>query len=142
MRIVLDLAARAADDPHAACSVLRVLLHAMTVISVPQFVQLGLPRLYESRIRYRREPRGPGWVREQWQDAARTAAIGSGDCEDLATYLAAQYQAEGFDAWPDVLAFPPRVGRPGWLFHIVVRRPDGVREDPSRLLGMGLPDPD
>lgn len=80
-----------------------------------------VPPLYRTRVRYRREKPG----REQWMPIPLVLAQGYGDCEDLACWRAAEIGGR---------AVPLRV-RTGW--HIVVRRPDGRIEDPSRRLGMG-----
>lgn len=87
-----------------------------------------LPPLYASGVRYRREPRG----RERWQLAPETYRRGVGDCEDLATWRAAELQLAGIDAQAAVY----QTNRRGQL-HVVVALPDGSVEDPSRVLGMG-----
>lgn len=87
------------------------------------------PSLYGAGVRYRREPlRGPARAREHWQTIPEVLTAGYGDCEDLATWRAAEL--------PGARAVPVRV-RSGW--HIVVLLPDGSVEDPSRRLGMGGP---
>jgi hypothetical protein len=94
-----------------------------------------IPLLYQSGIRYQREPRDKaGNVREAWCTAPvmlerwRKSRVGS-DCEDNAAYRAAELQLRGIAA----IAIPIRSGV-GW--HIVVRHPNGEIEDPSRVLGM------
>lgn len=86
-----------------------------------------IPPLYGGTIRYAREPGG----QEDWKTARDVAAHGYGDCEDLATYRAAEYWVRGIKAMPHVLTITPR------LRHVVVRLPDGKIEDPSKKLGMG-----
>lgn len=88
------------------------------------------PPLYESGVRYRREPRGV----EEWRTLPELLASGYGDCEDLATARAAELNVTGED--PDAFAFA-RPTRKRGLWHIVVARGDGTIEDPSRVLGMG-----
>lgn len=85
----------------------------------------GLPRLYSSGIRYRRDPG------EVWQDPEMTARLGYGDCEDLCLYRAHELRMAGHKARCKVY----RAG-PG-LMHVIVDRCDGRFEDPSRALGMG-----
>lgn len=80
-----------------------------------------LPDVYTSGVRYRREPRGL----EEWLLPSEVVRRGVGDCEDLATYLAASVGGR---------AVPVRVSS-GW--HVVTQYPTGRFEDPSRLLGMG-----
>lgn len=83
-----------------------------------------LPRLYKSGIQYRLDPG------EEWQSPWETAKRGYGDCEDLALYRALELRGVGIDARPHVYRAGPRT------LHVVVRRPDGTLEDPSRVLGM------
>lgn len=91
----------------------------------------GTPRLYESRVRYRREPRGS----ERWRTIPTVLAAGYGDCEDLACYRAAELQEAGERARA---VNTHRAGVGGsMLYHIRVQREDGSIEDPSRRLGMG-----
>lgn len=151
MRLTLDLETRASRNVDETLRVLELLLEAMVLVSVPQYATradggLALPRLgywtaggyvFDTTIRYEREPRGAGWVRENWQDAARTVELRKGDCEDLAVQLSAELQAlDGIEAWPRMRAFPPRPGRTHWLFHVDVGLPDGSAIDPSAALGM------
>lgn len=87
------------------------------------------PLLYQSGVRYRREPRE---IREEFATLPVVLRRGWGDCDDLAPALSAELaERRGIDARPVVLAI-----RPG-LWHCVVELPDGRRLDPSRRLGMG-----
>lgn len=135
LQIVLELAG--ADrvggvDPADAIAAQLSQLAAWNVRVLESRARAGrpLPPLYASGVRYRRE-RG-----ERWMDAARVAAVGHGDCEDLASWRAAELRLAG-----DAHASPVFTVRhlPGGrrLFHVIVRRGDGTTEDPSRLLGMG-----
>ena len=89
------------------------------------------PALYESGVRYSEEPPG----QEDWQDVPTTLAMGEGDCEDLACWRAAEYRVRH-----NIMASPTFTckKRPngGYLYHILVKLPDGRVEDPSRRLGM------
>ena len=86
------------------------------------------PRLYESGCRY--IPEGPI---EEWQDVPRTLAKGGGDCEDLACYRVGELMAQGIRAFPFISW---REGKRGMIYHVTVRHPNGLIEDPSRALGM------
>lgn len=83
-----------------------------------------LPLLYNSGIRYKRDPD------ERWQTPRETYEKGYGDCEDLALYRAFELRRGGFPA--KVKVYRPRPG----LLHVFVDRGDGRFEDPSRALGM------
>lgn len=80
--------------------------------------------LLEAGIRYVREARVGGKVREDWQDLAHLYARKRGDCEDLACALASEIGGRAVPIRSSV----------GW--HIIVRAPDGTYIDPSAMLGM------
>ena len=82
----------------------------------------GTPRLYASSVRYQRERGGRP---EEWQSIPYALASGLADCEDLAAWRAAEI--------PGARAV---VLHSSTGYHVVVRRPDGTTEDPSRKLGM------
>lgn len=84
------------------------------------------PALYDSGVRYAREPAG----RERWQLPSETRALGRGDCEDLAVWRVAELRATGEKA----KLLLRRSGNRLW--HALVRRGNGSIEDPSKKLGM------
>ena len=110
-------------------------LHVLQAISELQLSRAQMagkePRLYESGIRYQREPHGREW----WQTAIDNLMEGEGDCEDLASHRAAELNVyEGEPARTIAI----RTGRRA--FHAVVLRGDGETiEDPSLALGMTAP---
>jgi hypothetical protein len=109
---------------------LALLLDALYRIDVLYLMRHpGAPKLYQSGVRYQREPAG----HEHWQDVARCLELGHGDCEDLACWRAAELSVQGIDARPVYKWKKLRGG--GTLFHIVVAHAGGV-EDPSARLGM------
>jgi len=86
-----------------------------------------VPRLYESRATYRRERRG----QEFWKgalDALGVAETLEGDCEDLASYRAAELRYMDDEPARVVILRTER-----GTFHAVVERGDGTIEDPSRI---------
>jgi len=115
---------------------MRVLLDALTAINLDWLREYpNTPALYQSGVVYQREPPG----REDWQDIPTTIERRNGDCEDLATWRAAELQAKGVRARAIAMPRPMVVGpgrELGTLWHIVVVHPNGSIEDPSRLLGM------
>lgn len=111
----------------ASRATLTAALEGLTAVNVVYLrANPRTPSLYSSGVRYRRE--SPG--REKWLTIPQVISAGIGDCEDLATYLAAQLQVAGIDARAVVVRTGPKT------FHAVVRLPGGKIEDPSAKLGM------
>jgi hypothetical protein len=81
----------------------------------------GAPPLYSSGIVYRREPPG----HDDWQNAEQLLGAGFGDCEDLASYRAAELRMQGEPARVKVVT--TRRGK----FHAIVEHASGELEDPS-----------
>jgi hypothetical protein len=123
MRIVARVPLRGADD---VISALRSHV-AASVRDIARAARAGrpLPPLYESGVRYSRAD-----PHERWQLPSETFARGRGDCEDLASWRAAELRARGEPATVGVRRTGPRV------LHAIVVRGDGSIEDPSRRLGM------
>lgn len=99
---------------------------ALVALAMRDLRGAALPALYQSGVRYRREPPG----QEVWQLPHQTMALGYGDCEDLASWRVAELRIAGENA---KLVFR-RSGRRLW--HALVRRGNGELEDPSKILGM------
>lgn len=95
------------------------------------------PLIYNSGVRYMEEPPG----QEDWQDIPTTIKMGIGDCEDLATWRAAELDVRfGIKAVP---VFKEQKRNDGsCLYHVLVKYPDGPNgeagpvEDPSKIMGM------
>lgn len=108
-----------------------ILLRALTAVDMLYLLEHpSTPRLYDSGVMYQEEPPGA----EDWQDILTCLRLGWGDCEDLACWLAAEYQVRGIDAHPFASSQPLPDG--STLYHIRVRLPNGGIEDPSKKLGM------
>jgi hypothetical protein len=88
-----------------------------------------LPPIYASGVVYRKERK------DDWRSADKVDASGWGDCEDLASWRAAELRTSGIDpaAWVHVYRSGPA------RYHAVVGRGDGTVEDPSYILGMRVP---
>jgi hypothetical protein len=89
------------------------------------------PWLYASGVRYAVEPPE---IREEF--ACIPIVLGRlwGDCDDLATWRAAELNVRrGMNAVATILHVGDR------LWHCVVKFPDGRHECPSAVLGMGRP---
>jgi len=119
VRIVLD------NIPPSP-EVLEAFLEGMTALNTAIIRTENLPSVYDV-ARYKREPRG----REEWLHAKLVAERGTGDCEDLAAYRAAELRVrEGEPARVQVIRTGART------LHAVVERADGSIEDVARALGM------
>jgi len=103
-------------------------LEALVYRARKQIRRGGVPPLFESGVRYRRE-RGAN----HWRTPKEVLAAGNGDCEDLAAWRVAELRESGADR--KAYCMIRHGGRPG-LWHILVRRGDGRVEDPSKVLGM------
>lgn len=110
---------------------LKGLLAALVIANI-EYLKLHprTPLLYQSGVRYQSEPLSS----EEWQDIPTILRQGVGDCEDLASWLVAEYRIrKGIRA--KIHITHRRSG--GMLrYHVVVRLPDGRIEDPSAKLGM------
>lgn len=142
----------------------RDMMRATIRVNESLFRRRAVPRLYDAaldgKIRYGSEPWAPAY--EDFANAGQVLQRGWGDCDDLAPYRCAELRVLGdprFGIAPcrivrgKCVAHAPKVfsgelrpscadvriyTRPdSGVFHCEVRRPDGVIEDPSRLLGMG-----
>jgi hypothetical protein len=118
--------------PELSGWVLQPLLDALVAINVEARRHgYRIPLLYQSGTVYDAEPiESEEWLCSYWSHKRR-----KGDCEDLSCWLASDYQSQGLPARA-VPVEQPRSGTGGKLYHVVVSRPGGVTEDPSRLLGM------
>jgi hypothetical protein len=89
------------------------------------------PPLYRSGVRYADQILGA----DKWRDIPRLLAVGKGACEDLASWRCAELHIIGeTGAYIDVDTYPLE-GRK-IVYHVVVVRATGEREDPSAMLGM------
>jgi hypothetical protein len=87
--------------------------------------------LYDSGVYYQPEREGE----ENWQDVPTCIIRRFADCEDLASWRAAEIRVrERVFAWPFFTWKRLPDGRT--LYHIKVKRADGRIEDPSAVLGM------
>lgn len=118
-------------DIHTAAAMLEGLtLACQAQLRQARTAGAPLPKLYESGVRYKREPMG----QEVWQLVKETLRKKSGDCEDLAAFRAAELREGGERGARAVMVEVA----PG-MIHCVVRRANGKIEDPSAKLGMRGP---
>jgi hypothetical protein len=135
------------EDVNATRRVLQHFLDALVKTNIDYLrTHPETPRLYESGVVYKREPRivdpytGLERTRELWQDLPFTLATGQGDCEDLGCWLAAERTV--FDRTPSRAFAKPRVmvdpntGERFLLWHIRTLVGGRKVEDPSARLGM------
>jgi hypothetical protein len=104
------------------------MLYGLQLACEAQLREGRYPPLYRSGVRYVEEPMG----RENWQIPSVTLQLRSGDCEDLASWRAAELVVSGEDRRARAVV---KIVRPG-LMHCIVLRGNGQREDPSKVLGM------
>lgn len=98
------------------------------------------PLLYNADVIYKPEKRKETGRRvveygEEWQTIPWVIYRGYGDCEDLASWRAAELrQRFGIHALPDIKI--RRMPNGYWRAHVIVVWPGGKVEDPSAKLGM------
>lgn len=96
------------------------------------------PRLYESGVVYTNEVRG---LPDELVDIPVLLRRGRGDCFQLVAWRAAELCLDGIPASAAVMFLSDEARLEEELevraFHVVVRRFDGILEDPSARLGMG-----
>jgi hypothetical protein len=131
----IDFQLSSFDDPllgHAANQrVIDALLRVLVLADVEWLRRHPeAPHLYESGIRYVQEPA----ARELFADIPTVLARGFGDCDDLATWRAAELRVR-FRQPADVFTTLEIDSGGNPLYHVLVRSPLGV-EDPSSMLGM------
>jgi hypothetical protein len=118
-------------DSDARSRVLEQLLEALVAANIEYLkVCPSAPSLYESGVVYEEEPE----ERDNWQDIPETLGLGNGDCEDLACWRIAELRLRANEHASPLIRWREVGTRT--VYHIAVRRADGVIEDPSRLLGM------
>jgi len=111
------------DSPAAAVD----LLGALSAISAEEILRYGLPSVYASGVRYRRE-----WGPETFESAANIHRLGYADCDGLTAWRVGELQASGADR-----AAAPMLVRVASGYHALVSREGGrYYEDPSAVLGM------
>lgn len=104
-------------------------LEAFTVRIEQALERGGIPPLYRSGVRYRRQARGANY----WAMPRVCIQRGFADCAPLACWRAAELRASRTDRRAVTML---RHGNRQGLWHVLVRRGDGAEEDPSKLLGM------
>jgi hypothetical protein len=110
---------------------LNVLVRALCALNVLYLrAHPRTPLLKRSGVRYRTQPAGC----ERFLTIPKVLAAGSGDCDQLAPWRAAELRVHhGIRAMPEVRRMGNR------LWHVYVRYPNGKVEDISAVLGMPIP---
>ncbi len=128
---VLDLFQGAIDEA-TSHEALAAMLEGLTAIDV-MYLQRHpeTPDIFKSGVRYMEEPPG----QEEWQDVPTTLRLKYGDCEDLASWLAASmFVKQGVKA-PAIYS-SKKLPSGAVLYHIRNRFPTGEIFDVSKALGM------
>jgi len=136
------------DESERASSQKRVLVLLESLTLINQFYleeHPETPLIYKSGIEYKLpaqfgagEAEGgvPGYSGEVFRDIPRIIENGGGDCDNVASWRAAEIRHRlGVAAKPYITWRRRPDG--GTTYHVIVIWPDGSSEDPSLLLGMG-----
>jgi len=91
-----------------------------------------IPPLYRAGVHWQPDRAPGGKPAETWDSIEIVRARGYGDCEDLASWRAAELRENGIAA----RAIVRRSHTPGVAWHCVTLWPNGQMEDPSAKLGM------
>ncbi len=91
------------------------------------------PLIYRSGVRYHFDRDAP----DPWQDIPSTIAKGWGDCEDFACWRIAELRHHGNVNARPLLRWRKEGDK--YIYHALLRLPDGRTEDPSVALGMHGP---
>lgn len=136
------------EDPEAFREDLADIVRALARINYRKMASGRFRPLYQSGIRWSRTR---PYVASQcdgdvchaperadlWQDRVALEDSREGDCKDLVAVRLAELWLMGDElADVEVILFPNALGPDYDLYHVVLRRGDGVVEDPSRELGM------
>ena len=106
------------------------ILSALVDVNLAYLKTHDVPNLYDSRVRYGREPPGV----EEFASIPVILKRGWGDCDDLVGWRVAELRHHGEPA--KIRIQWRKFSNNSRLFHVLVRRADGKIEDPSELLGM------
>lgn len=121
------------ESPAHGEVVLRTLLLAQCLINADWLQHhRRAPMLYQSGVRYVMEPQGV----EEFRDIPTIMEAGCGDCDDLGCWRVAEcWVRDKVNVKPIFTKRTMADGR--FMYHILVRYPNGDIEDPSKILGMG-----
>lgn len=139
MKVVTYLFDKALKDPKVGAILAKKLLEALIVANRYYLhTHPSTPLLYESDVRYAREPNAFRY--EEFADIPTVLGRGWGDCDDLVAWRCAEIaQREKRPAAPLIYwrQHDSDSGKKVTVWHVQVRRLDTKEvEDPSRLLGM------
>jgi hypothetical protein len=126
--VVITLALSRSPESREGAAFAKAVLQALARQNANIIRACRLPKLYTSEIVYRHE-KG-----ESFQDAKCVYEQGWADCSNLAAYRVGELLLQGERPTIHVRWREYDDGFRG--YHVLVRRADGLIEDPSRLLGM------
>jgi hypothetical protein len=132
IRFMMDLF-KGSKEQALSHKALRHLLECLTRIDEDYLrAHPETPSIYASGVRYQEEPLGV----EEWMDIPTILDRKVADCEDLSCWRTAELRVrEGKPSARSTFSWKVRPDG-GYLYHIVTQHPNGVIEDPSRVLGM------
>jgi hypothetical protein len=120
--------------PYRSKADIEAALAATVLCNLHQMRCTPVPRLYESGVRYQREhclAVNVPETCERFLTALQLLAERVGDCDDLASFRCAELIHTGEDTGATARAVRTQSG-----WHAIVRRGNGMIEDPSAKLGM------
>jgi hypothetical protein len=134
MQIVYNLSrvfdSQSSSLENAEC--LKALLDCLIACNLSYLRHHAAPKLYEAKIVYGRT--------QEWERIPDVIARGYGDCKSLSAWRIAELvhnRVYGGQIPKPVFRWSIRPGTTIKDFHILIQRPDGEWECPSRVLGMG-----
>lgn len=92
-----------------------------------------LPSIYSGIVRYQNEVPGKP---DECVDIPTIIQRGHGDCLHLSCWRVAELREKGEKARIIITRQRSKITPNKRIFHVLVRRGDGSKEDPSKLLGM------
>jgi len=110
----------------------RALIHEAKMRGSP------LPRLFSGVVIYENEPENQV---DELVDIPTLIKRGHGDCLHLSAWRVAELREDGEARARIVVSrqrkfLKPGASAPARIFHVLVRRGNGTKEDPSKILGM------
>ena len=133
MRLRLILTSEVLKDSALFAKVARRAIESAVMVNIATLRKFPqIPSLYQSGVRYRKEPEGV----EDVCDIEEILRRGWADCAMLVAYRIAELRVREGERATMRFKWMRRPNTKKRFFHVLVRRADGRVEDPSIRLGM------